>query len=91
MRIKVGGKYWRLVFKKMRRDYLGKCDSPDTRGKQIRISKDLEGLEKLDVILHELLHAADWHQDEEWVEQTAMDVSRVLWKLGWRNNSDKKP
>ena len=90
MRIKVGGKYWELVFKKMRGDYLGKCDAPDTHGKQIRISKDLEGLEKLDVILHELLHAADWHQDEEWVEETAMEVSCVLWKLGWRNNSDKK-
>jgi hypothetical protein len=89
MRIKVGGKYWELSFRKMRGDYLGRCDAPDTHGKKIRISKDLEKLEELDVILHELLHAADWHKDEEWVEQTASEISHVLWKLGWRKIDER--
>ena len=86
MRIKVGGKYWKLIFKKLRGDYLGKCDSPDTTDKKIRISKELEGVEELDVTIHELLHAADWYKDEEWVAQTATELSCILWKLGWRKN-----
>ena len=84
MRIKVGGKYWDLIFSKMKGDYLGKCDAPHIPQKKIKISKDIEGKEELDTLLHELLHAADWWKDEEWVEQTADEIATVLWRLGWR-------
>ena len=86
MRIKIGGKYWKLIFSKLRGDYLGKCDAPDTNDKKIRISKNLEEVEELDVLIHELLHAADWYKDEEWVERTASEIAKVLWKLGWRKS-----
>ena len=84
MRIKVGGKYWDLTFSKMKGKYLGRCDAPHIPEKKIKISKDIEGKEELDTLLHELLHAADWWKDEEWVEQTASEIATVLWRLGWR-------
>ena len=88
MRVKVGNKYWNLLFTELDEETGGECDSPDTNGKEIRIATDLKKPDELEVIIHELLHAADWSKDEEWVEVIADDIARVLWKLGWRNNSD---
>ena len=86
MRIKVGNKYWNLVFTELDEETGGECDSPDTNGKEIRIATDLKKQDELEVIIHELLHAADWSKDEEWVEVIADDIARVLWKLGWRDS-----
>jgi len=84
MRIKVGNKYWNLIFTELDEDVGGECDSPDTHGKEIRISTDLKNQEELEVLLHELLHAADWSKDEEWVEEIAYNIAHILWGLGWR-------
>ena len=86
MRIKVGGKYWNLVFTELDEETGGECDSPDTNGKEIRIATDIKNQDELEVIIHELLHAADWSKDEEWVEVIADDIARTLWKLGWKKN-----
>ena len=86
MRVKVGNKYWNLLFTELDEETGGECDSPDTNGKQIRIATDLQKQDELEVIIHELLHAADWSKDEEWVEVIADDIARILWKLGWRDS-----
>jgi len=86
MRIKIGGKYWNLVFTELDEETGGECDSPDTNGKEIRIATDIKNQDELEVIIHELLHAADWSKDEEWVEVIADDIARTLWKLGWKKN-----
>ena len=63
----------------------GDCDDPATKNKRIRISNKLPPREELEVIIHECLHACDWHKDEEsWIEPVADDIARLLWKLGWR-------
>jgi len=62
----------------------GDCDPPETKGKKIRIAKDLSPQEELEVVIHESLHAADWYKDEEWVEVVAKDISNLLWRIGWR-------
>lgn len=67
----------------------GECDSPDTKGKEIRISTDLQREEELEVVIHELLHASDWSKDEEWVEEIAQDISNVLMRLGWKKDGTK--
>lgn len=85
MRIKVGNKYWNLIFTELDEETGGECDSPDTNGKEIRIATDLTKQDELEIIIHELLHAADWSKDEEWVEVIADDIARTLWKLGWKN------
>ena len=89
MRIKVGNKYWNLVFIELDENTGGECDSPDTKGKEIRISTDLQREEELEVVIHELLHASDWSKDEEWVEEIDQDISNVLMRLGWKKDGTK--
>ena len=89
MRIKVGNKYWNLVFIELDENTGGECDSPDTKGIEIRISTDLQREEELEVVIHELLHASDWSKDEEWVEEIAQDISNVLMRLGWKKDGTK--
>ena len=89
MRIKVGNKYWNLVFIELDENTGGECDSPDTKGKEIRISTDLQREEELEIVIHELLHASDWSKDEEWVEEIAQDISNVLMRLGWKKDGTK--
>ena len=53
------------------------------RGKvYIYIDPKLPERERLEVLIHELLHAAYWHLDESEVESTARDMERILRKLG---------
>lgn len=77
-RVTINGKRWNL----RRVPYLGNkrgdCDSPDTPHKEIRILSGLKGQELLEVLLHELLHAADWTKDESFVENVARDMAKVV-------------
>ena len=84
MRITLLGKRWNLLFAPPEKGNRGDIDPPHTRGKTIRICPKLQDLAELDTLVHELLHAADWHRDEEWIETVATDISRVLWKLNYR-------
>lgn len=90
MRIRILGKAWTLSFvayvggKRTKRgpgkfgDY-GQCDDPDSAGtKRIRIREDLRGELLLDTIIHEMLHAANWHIDEDHVNRLATDMARTI-------------
>lgn len=85
MLVTINGKRWNMVFAPVP-DCDGKCDSPDSKKKQIklapRLKKDPRRL--LEVVVHECLHAADWSKAEEWIEPTAEDIARALWKIGFR-------
>ena len=87
MRVKVLGKVWGLRFAPNMANR-GDCDEPDQRSKEIRVASNLRGEERLEVLLHELVHAAGWHLDESFVEQFASDTARALWRLGYRNGKD---
>ena len=86
--VNVAGKRWGLRFvampDKKDKKCKGYCESPDKKNKEIVIKKDLPPKEELDTTLHELLHAADWSKDEEWVDQVGTDIAKILWRLGWR-------
>lgn len=84
MRVQVLGKVWQLRFAPNMANR-GDCEPPDKRGKEIRISSSLYGEQRLEVLIHELLHAAGWHIDESFVEQFARDAARTLWRVGYRN------
>lgn len=84
MRIRILGKFWKLMFGGLKRPKLGECDSPKSVGKRIRINSTLKGQEELDTIIHEVFHAGFWHVDEEVVEEFGTDLARILWKLGYR-------
>lgn len=85
MYVTILGKRWRLRFCRFEdTTQLGECDSPDTTRKEIRIRHDLRGKQKLDTLLHELRHAADWGQSEQFVADEATQVANILWRLGLR-------
>jgi hypothetical protein len=87
MRVQVLGKRWQLRFAP-NMAVRGDCEPPDQRSKQIRVLSTLADEERLEVLLHELLHAAGWHIDETFVERFAADAARVLWRLGYRQRKD---
>lgn len=94
MRVKIGDKFWEFdpAARLGHRDY-GACDAPDQPGKRIRIRSTLRGEKRLEIVIHELLHAASWQSSEEWVEQIAMDFARILTRMGYINvneDSSKK-
>jgi hypothetical protein len=38
----------------------------------------------LNITIHEALHACEWNSSEKKVDRVASDVSRLLWRLGYR-------
>ncbi len=85
MIVEILGKRWRLVFCRFRDEsQLGDCDPPDAKKKQIRISKEIRGEQKLNTIIHEIGHATAWHVSEEHISKSADSLSAILWKLGLR-------
>lgn len=89
MRIKICGKIWQLRFVPTLGDgKAGDCDPPEAKSKTIRVLSRLRGERQLDILIHEMLHAADWHRSEEWVEETASDIARSLYRLGYRKGDD---
>ena len=87
MLVTVLKKRWRLRFCRLK-DRYGDCDPPDQPGKEIRICTGLSEQKELEVLLHEMLHCADWQKSEEFVEHVADDITRVLTKLGWRKTKE---
>lgn len=85
MLLKIMGKMWRLRFCRLRTNR-GECDAPTQPGKEIRVSDQLAGQERLEVLIHEMLHSADWHKSEEWIDQVAKDLARNLTRLGYRDD-----
>ena len=86
LRVKVCGKTWRIRFvpaRAMGRDW-GRCYLPPGRCGLIEIRRSLRGFKMMDVIAHEVLHAARNELDEKAVEETAFAIARALWKRGYR-------
>lgn len=50
----------------------------------IRISSKIDGELRLDTEIHEMLHACLPDIDEEAVNETATDLARTLWAMGYR-------
>jgi hypothetical protein len=65
-------------------DLDGNADTDDKYW--IIIERDLTKKVGLETAIHESLHACNWHKSEEHVTQTAYDIARFLWNLGYRLN-----
>jgi hypothetical protein len=85
-RIKVLGKFW-LLREVAAKSYRGECDPPDKAAKEIRVKQRMGSEETMEVLIHEMLHAAGWHLDESFVEQFAADAARNLTKCGYRRDT----
>lgn len=51
---------------------------------RIIVDERLRKRRRLEVEIHEFLHAANPTMDEEHVDQQGKDLSRILWALGYR-------
>ncbi len=78
MRIRLGGKQWRVRFERID----GLCEHPPYR--QISVDHRLKGRQRLEVIIHEALHACLPQLSEKEVTTAAADHARLLWNLGYR-------
>lgn len=85
-RVTICGKRWRLEYSRLPRDTDGSCDAPTVTRKRLRIARRLRQRPRalLETLIHEAMHAAGWPLSEEHVEQTAEDVTRILWNQGFR-------
>lgn len=67
--------------------YLPDPKSPGMKGK-VLIDDRLKGRARLNVEIHEFLHASNPTHNEEHVTQQGDDLSRILWALGYRLKED---
>ena len=83
MRVRLGGKYYRLRFAAIK-DYGDITDPGKAEGRVIRIATWQGERDLLDSVIHEALHGSLPLLDEAAIHATANDLSRLLWRLGYR-------
>ena len=88
MRVRLRDKYFQLSFERLPKTHDGQCDY---HGRSIIVRKSLRGERQLEVLIHELLHGCHWDLDEQAVTETAEDLARVLWRLGYRRTTPGTP
>ena len=82
------GREYTVRYTTMRKNR-GSCDHPGKKSPEILIDKRLKGVEELEVSIHEMLHALAFKMfDEEWVFDSAIDLAKALYELGWRKGED---
>lgn len=84
----LNGKKWKIRFvksKEMPRSF-GECDDPSVKKPEIWINRNLDDVDKLDTIIHEMLHATHPELSEESVYDTSKKITEVLKRLGFRFN-----
>ena len=52
--------------------------------REIHIFRDLNTKAGFETAIHEALHACHWPASEPRTEETAYDIARFLWRLGYR-------
>lgn len=86
--IRLNGEQWNLTFADLE-DHPndGYCDDPKTKRRRIWVHEGLKNRRELEVLIHEMLHAVDWHKDEDsFIKPVARDIAKVLWSLGFRRS-----
>lgn len=81
--ITIMGKRWgfRFVRRCHNPAYEGECDPPYVKGKEIRIRRGMTLQEEVETVIHEVMHAADWYKDEDWVRPASHDLAKILFRL----------
>ena len=63
----------------------GCCDNPEKCSPTFFIDwYNITDKLAMEVAIHEGLHACNYSKSEEEVDQTAKDIARFLWRLGFR-------
>ena len=77
MRVKINGVRWRVTDEAV----AGVCDHD---GNTVSITPYQRKRERLDTLIHEMLHATRPEMGEENVVAVAKALTTVLWRDGWR-------
>lgn len=89
LRVTIRGKRWNLIFvPELPNNDRGDCQGPHIRNKKIRIREGMREKTTLEILLHEILHAANWDLDEQAIQETAEAQADILWSLGYRRELD---
>jgi hypothetical protein len=86
MKLRLGGKWWQYKTSRKLTASAGYCDY----AKQcVVVDELLKDEERLDVEIHECLHACDTNRmiSEEWILQTGTELAAALYKLGYRKEA----
>jgi hypothetical protein len=81
--VRIFGEDWTLRFARLK----AICGDCRNETKTIRIAQGMSSELELDTVIHECLHAAGWHIDEEFVGRFATDVAKILAELGYRKDT----
>lgn len=84
MKIRIRGRQWNLIRAHTGPKSDGHCDHPDEPGRKIVVHSGLKDLKELEILTHEMLHAAFWDIDEDVIDGVGTDIAKVLWRLGYR-------
>ena len=87
MRVRLGNRYWTLRFSGNLKDFGSMQDGGTADSRIIRIGTWQGEQDTLDTVIHEALHCSRPELDEQAVDATARDLSRLLWRLGYRRMS----
>jgi len=81
--------------KRFRIDIAGPIDGICISGEQLPpqdreviLCRNLNTQGGLITVIHESLHACEWHIGEQRIDQISRDVGRFLWRLGYRIKKD---
>jgi hypothetical protein len=77
--VHIGQKKWKIRVCKVPTDRLGDCNDGNMT---IRVSNRLVGVDFVEVLLHELIHARWWCLDEGEVTEFAEEAAAVLEAFG---------
>jgi len=84
MRVSISGQKFDWRYSRLRGKANGWCYHLE---KKILIDSRLSGVKRLEVELHEFLHASNPNHSEEAVTMQAADLAEILWKIGYRIDS----
>lgn len=82
-RVKIRKRFWLLKFTNvLGKGNIGECHDQPKR--ELRIRRDLGEQMEMDCLLHEMLHAAFPDLKEDAVNESATDITKIMWDLGYR-------
>jgi hypothetical protein len=80
------GKEYEIIFtNNIPKTKVADCDIPSKENPIIRIKSSLKNKKKLEILIHEMLHANFWDLDEKAVHERARDMAKALWKLNYKD------
>ena len=86
--ITINNQKWKLLLKPLHETLHGECD-PDN--KVIYINSLLPPNQRLEIMIHELLHAVYPFLEEETIDNAAIDISKALRKCGINSVGEAPP